>query len=54
MFKGKVTVIGGTGNVGRNVLKMLIESNFFDISNIRVTGSIRSAGSYLQIEKHRL
>ncbi len=53
MFKGQLTVIGGTGNVGRNVLKMLIESNLFDISNIRVTGSIRSAGSYLQIGKHK-
>ncbi len=49
MFQHKVTVIGGTGNVGRNVLQMLIDSKLFDISNIRVTGSIRSAGSYLTL-----
>jgi aspartate-semialdehyde dehydrogenase len=53
MLQHKVIVIGGTGNVGRNVLQMLIDSKLFDISNIRATGSIRSAGSYLTLGEHR-
>ena len=53
MFQHKITVIGGTGNVGRNVLQMIIDSKLFDISNIKVTGSIRSAGSYLTLGEHR-
>lgn len=49
MFKGKVVVVGATGNVGRNVVEMLLNSKLFDPSRIRLTGSQRSAGSVMKV-----
>lgn len=47
-FKGKVIVVGATGNVGRSLVEMLVESGSFD--NIILTGSRRSAGSSLSVK----
>jgi aspartate-semialdehyde dehydrogenase len=49
MFKGKVVVVGATGNVGRNVVEMLLNSKIFNPAGIRLTGSERSAGSVMKV-----
>lgn len=45
----RILVVGATGNVGRRVMKMLVESAEFSGCEIRCSGSKKSAGSSLQI-----
>lgn len=54
MFKGKITIIGATGVVGRNVLQLIANSDVFDDVTVRVAGSRKSAGTTLKFRNKKL
>lgn len=51
MFKGNITVIGASGNVGRTFLHILTKSDIFQYASVRATGSNKSAGKSLSINE---
>ena len=52
MKKANITILGATGAVGREMLKVLLERDF-DPSGIRCLASSRSAGKIIECGENR-